>query len=192
MDILEQFLQLYHFLAYPIVAIGMFVEGTLTLLLFGALSHSNSINLLIVFLAAIFGETLHDMIFWWIGNKIRKKREKYNIKKFKKITKFLEKSHSFFSIYIFISKFIWNLNRITIVSAGYSGMKFKKFIKISFISILLWVTFLLSIGYVFADQTQIMKQKLWVGGVYLFILFVFIIIIQVLFRFIIKNIRDQN
>lgn len=192
MFLIEQFLATYNILLYSTIFFGMFIEGTLNLLLFGALSHSSALNFWIIFIVAIFSELIHDSIFWYVGYKIGcvQKRKKY--KKLEKIYYFLQKTQTYFGIYVFISKFIWNFNRITVISAGYSGMKYKKFMKISITSSILWILSLLSIGYVFADQTNIFKQKLWIVGVSFAGVFICIILIEDILKHTIEKYMNLN
>lgn len=175
-------------ITYLIVFVAIFVEGDISLLLFGALSKERVLDFFSVVPVAIVAAVLHDMIFWRIGVRFSKtKRKKYLFFDFDKASELLERIKPTIGIYVLLSKFAWNFSRIIIISSGYIGMRFKKFLKYSVTSVCLWTIAYMSIGYVFADQTNIFRQKIGVAG----ILVAGVIIIMALFEIYIKKILKK-
>lgn len=183
----------YKIFVYAPIIFGMFIEGTVTLLIFGALSHNSNINFMVVLPLAIVGELIHDSVFWLVGNKIKKMHNrKFLCIDPEKISKFLGKMKNSFGIYIFISKFIWNFNRLTVISTGYAGMKFRNFIKASFVASTIWSISLLSIGYAFAEHTKLLKQEAWLMGILLISIFILITLLEFLLRIVINKYMEIN
>jgi membrane protein DedA with SNARE-associated domain len=160
-DQLSLFIREYQSLVYLIVFVAIVVEGDISLLLFGALSKEHVLKYFWVLPVAIIASVFHDFIFWKIGKRIsRMGKKKYLFIDFEKMDCFLEKIQPSIGVYIILSKFAWNFNRIVIVSSGFIKTPFKKFIKFSGISAVLWAISFLSIGFVFADQTDIFRQNM--------------------------------
>ncbi len=178
------FIQNYQSIVYLIVFLAIIAEGDISLLLFGALSKIGILNFSRTLGVVILAAMTHDVIFWKIGEKLSvMKNKKYLFLDFERMGHFLDKIKPSIGIYVILSKFAWNFNRIVIVSSGYIKTPIKKFIKYSFLSSFLWSVSYMSLGYVFADQTDIFKQKLEVAG----ILVIGIILIMALFEIYIKK-----
>lgn len=168
--------------------LGMFVDGNITLIFFGALSHSHKIHLSIIFFLTTFGELIHDIGFWIIGKKIKEtNREKFLGIKTSKLSDFLKNNGKRLNVYLFISKFMLGTNRIALLSSGYSEMKFKRFIKISISSILIWVPSLLLLGHIFARKTRLLEKEVWIIGISLLFIFLFVSLIEYILRIALKN-----
>ena len=175
-------------ITYLIIFVAIFVEGDISLLVFGALSKERVLDFFSVVPVAILAAVLHDIIFWHIGIRFsRTKKRRYLFFNFDKASEILDRIKPTIGIYVLLSKFAWNFSRIIIVSSGYVGMHFKKFIKYSATSAILWTITYMSIGYVFADQTNIFRQKIGVAGA----LMAGIVLIMALFEIYIKKILKR-
>ena len=184
MDQLSLFIQNYQSIVYLIVFLAIIMEGDISLLLFGALSKAGVLVFSRVLPIVIIAAVIHDVIFWKIGSRLSKmKNKKYLFLDFEKMGRFLDKIKPSIGIYVILSKFAWNFNRIVIVSSGYIGTPIKKFLKYSLLSSFLWSITYMSLGYVFADQTDIFKQRLEVAG----IIIVSIIVVMAIFEIYIKK-----
>jgi membrane protein DedA with SNARE-associated domain len=167
-----------------IVFIAIIIEGDISLLLFGALSKEGILTFSHVLPVVIIAAITHDLIFWKIGARLSQmKKKKYLFFNFEKMSRFLDKIKPSIGIYIILSKFAWNFNRIVIVSSGYISTPIKKFLKYSCLSSFLWSVTYLSLGYVFADQTNIFKQRMEVAG----ILIIAVIVVIAMFEIYIKR-----
>jgi membrane protein DedA with SNARE-associated domain len=178
----------YEPITYLIVFVAIFVEGDISLLIFGALSKERVLDFFLVVPVAILAAILHDVIFWRIGIRFSKtKKRKYLFFNFDKASELLDRIKPTMGIYVLLSKFAWNFSRIIIISSGYVGMRFKKFIRYSAASSFLWTITYMSIGYVFADQTNIFRQKIVVAGT----LMAGVVLIMALFEIYIKKILKK-
>lgn len=139
----------------------MFLEGDISLLLFGALSRGRYLSFSTLFFVAFVATLIHDMIFWRLGEWLAKReKKKYFYFDLDKFAGFMERYRPFAGLVIVFSKFAWNFNRIILISTGYVKIPLKKVMKYSFLTALLWPSLYMSIGYMFADQTDIFKQRL--------------------------------
>jgi membrane protein DedA with SNARE-associated domain len=160
------FIQNYQLIAYVIVFIAVLIEGDISLLVFGALSRERVLDFSSTILIGILASVLHDIIFWNIGRKVVKKGlEKLPFLNTDQTKSVIQKISPSIEFYVLFSKFAWNFSRIIITLSGYVEMKFKKFLKYSLASSFLWVVSYMSLGYVFADQTNIFKQKAHIAGI---------------------------
>lgn len=151
----------HQFLIYLVLFFAVIIEGDATLLIFGVLSRERIIKIPELFLVAIIAGFIHDLSFWYIGKKLAStKKEKIFCIKISRVKSFLERFDGSMGIFVLLSKFIWNFNRVILVASGYSGFPFKKFIRYSIPGVILWAISFISIGYVFADQTKIFKHSL--------------------------------
>lgn len=188
MEWLTSFIKNYESLVYLIVFVAIIIEGDISLLLFGALSKERVLSFFKILPVIILAAIVHDVLFWSIGGRLSKmKKKKYLFLNFEKMSDFLDKIKPSIGIYVLLSKFAWNFNRAVIVSSGYVGMPIKKFVKYSALSACLWSITYMSLGYVFADQTDIFKQKIGVASA----LIVSVIIAMALFEIYIKKILKK-
>jgi membrane protein DedA with SNARE-associated domain len=188
MEWLTSFIQHYESLVYLIVFLAIIAEGDISLLLFGVLSRERVLSFFKILPIIIIAAIVHDIIFWSIGSKIsRMKKKRYLFINFEKMGDFLDKIKPSIGIYVLLSKFAWNFNRIVIISSGYIRMPLKKFVKYSALSACLWSVTYMSLGYVFADQTDIFRQKLEVAGA----LVIGVIVLMALFEIYIKKILKK-
>ena len=167
----------YSFLAYPVVFLGTIIEGDFTFLLFGALSHEGVVHFWGVVGVGILGSIAHDIIFWNIGRLIRQRRKK-PLSASPSAQAVADVVSSNAPLYIFLSKFVWNFNRIILVTSGFVGVTFKTLIRSAVPAACLWVTVIMSLGFVFANQTAIFKQRLEIVGLILAGLLLTLIFIQ--------------
>lgn len=165
MDSVIFFIQQYHFVAYPVVFAGAIIEGVTTLLIFGALlTRFTFLHFSLVVLAGTLGGVLHDYLFWRLGIRLgRAKRQRYRFFNAERLGNFLSYARPHIGIYIFFSKFLWNFNRLVLVSAGYMGAKRRRLMRASIPASFLWALVFTSLGYVFADQTNLLEQRLSVA-----------------------------
>ncbi|MFA7201740.1 MAG: hypothetical protein WC099_01995 [Candidatus Paceibacterota bacterium] len=160
MDWLIAFSQDHTLLVYGVTFVMMFLEGDISLLIFGALSRGRYLNFSTLFFVAFIATLVHDMIFWKIGAWLAKReKKKYFYFDLDTFVGFMERYRSFAGVVIIFSKFAWNFNRIILISAGYVKIPLKKVMRYSFVTALLWPSLYMSVGYIFADQTDIFKQR---------------------------------
>lgn len=183
MDWLTIAVHSYPYIVYPILYVATIMEAVVTLLASGVLIREGYISFAGIFVVGMCAEITHDVLFWRLGRWLAKtKRTKYAFFNADRLHSFLEKMRPSAGPFLFFSKFAWNFNRIVLVSAGYIGVPFKSLIIFSSSAAIFFVTILASLGFFFADQTALLKQRLEYAGVIILVTLVVIIITQVYIR----------
>jgi len=169
-----QFADAHHILLYVLLFLGMFVEGEMMLILAGVLVKHKCIHFFDTIMIAFVAVMLHDIGYWLIGKGLAKiKREKVLGVNLKKVVKLFAQVKEREGLYIFTSKFAWGINRFVLISSGYFQTRLKTLVKYSSATALIWTTTLVSLGYMFAEQTAILKKDvriIVIGFAALFIL----------------------
>ena len=164
-------IQQYGILTYAILFLIVFLETGLVITPFlpgdsmlfaaGALAGIGSMNiftlLVVVYLAAILGDTVNYHIGKKIGNKILKKEEVKFVNKeyLKKAQKFYEKHGS---MTIVLARFIPIIRTFAPFVAGISDMDYLKFIPYNMLGGGLWVSLFLGGGYLFGNLSFIKEH----------------------------------
>ncbi|KKR12476.1 MAG: hypothetical protein UT41_C0001G0020 [Candidatus Wolfebacteria bacterium GW2011_GWC2_39_22] len=175
-QLLTNFSEIGQYATYAIIFAGMFIEGEAFLILAGILINGEAIDYMNTILIAFVGVTIHDVGYWYIGKMIHKTgKERFWFINIKKMEKFFIKMKKREGIYIFASKFAWGMNRVTLLSSGYSKTPLKKLLTYSLPAAFIWATTFVSLGYMFADRVHLLKKdvKTFMFGAALFLIIVF-------------------
>ena len=128
------------------------IEGDITLLLSGAMAHSNSFgerSFLQVFIAGVSGGLVGDSIGFFAGRLFRETVK--NCRFYKMAQPRIEKVVNKFGGYsIIISKYIYGIRTGMAVFIGMGNMSFARFFLLDIISCSIWVSLLASLGYFFS------------------------------------------
>jgi len=182
-SLLTNFSETHRILSYLIIFFSIFIEGEILLILAGVLSHKGYLDIFDVIMIASAAAILHDLLYWSIGGKLSKtSREKFLFVNLEKVKGFLGKLRVSNGLYIFISKFAWNLNRVILVTSGYMKMPVKELLRYSVPASLVWSITLVSLGYVFAFETDILKKDFKTASLILVGFIVVIIVLENLLR----------
>lgn len=164
---------------YSAIFFGMFIEGEIILILAGILLKTHHIHFLQTFAIAFAGVVLHDIFYWFLGKEIAKTTNpKFLFVSVEKIKNFLNHFKKFNAPYIFISKFGYSINRFMLAAGGYFNVPFKKLIKYSIPADFIWVMVFLSLGYLFAGGTAILKKDLKLFAVFVTIFLLVVIVAE--------------
>lgn len=178
-QLLVQFSETHRILTYAAVFIGTLLEGEITLVLAGILIKSGKINFFNTLIFSLLAVLVHDVFYWYIGNKLLKlNKKKFLFFNADKIENFLQGFKKREGLYLFVSKFAWNMNRFTLISSGYLKTPFKKIFQYSFSAAFIWAITFVSIGYIFAEQTDILKKDLKVVAIFITIFLIAVIFIE--------------
>ena len=183
----------HRILAYLAIFIGMFIEGEIVLVLTGVLVRSGAVGFFPSLITAFIGIILCDLFYWSLGKRLvesgRKKFLFFTTENTAPILRKLEKRSGF---WIFISKFAWNLNRVVLVCAGYSKISLKKLLKYSATAAIVWSTLLISLGYIFAHQTDILKHDLKRAALFLTLLIIGVIFFEYALKKVFNALSEEN
>jgi len=188
MDWLTIAVHSYPYIVYPVLYIATIMEAVVGLITSGVLVREGYISFLGIFIVGMCAEITHDLLFWRIGKWLAAtKRKKYLFFNVDRLTAFFEKMRSSAGAFIFFSKFAWNFNRVVLVSAGYIGIPLKSFFKASAPAAAIFVTILVSLGFFFADQTALLKQRFEYAGLIVLATVLVIVFVQIYIRKLIRK-----
>lgn len=181
--LITHFAETHQVLLYAILFLGMFVEGEMMLIFAGVLIRSRSIHYFDTIAIAFIAVLLHDIGYWYIGKKLAMvRREKFLGINLKKAEKFFAKLKKREGLYIFTSKFAWGMNRFVLIASGYFQTKLVKLVKYSMGAAIIWTTTLVSLGYIFAEQTAILKKDIKMVAIGFGVLFLAVFYIEHLLK----------
>ncbi len=187
-SLLTNFSEIHRFLTYAIIFLAVLIEGEIFVLLAGILSRNGYLDIFdaitVVFAAAI----IHDLIYWSIGRKLAKtNRKKFLFINLEKAGSFLEKLKINDGFFIFISKFAWSLNKLVLIASGYIKLPLKKLLRYSIFSAFVWSLTFVSLGYVFAHKTNVLRKDLKTATLLIAGFIVIIVVLENLIQVIIKK-----
>ncbi|HKX84934.1 MAG TPA: DedA family protein [Pyrinomonadaceae bacterium] len=183
MDHLSQIIEQYGI--YAVFALCT-VEGDITLLISGAMAHSNffgKYSFIKVFLAGTLGGMAGDSFGYWIGRIFHENAKDYRFYQMAqpRIEKLIDKFGGFA---IVISKYIYGIRAAMCVFYGIGKMPFHRFLILDALSCSIWVMFLGGIGYFFSGAvTSIIGDFQQIGIAAFFLILFAIIIIYTVERF---------
>ncbi|MFA6534282.1 MAG: VTT domain-containing protein [Patescibacteria group bacterium] len=179
-DLLINFSEAHRLLTYLVVFLMLFIEGEGILLLAGILIKAHQLDFFDTLLIAAFGTVCHDLLYWSIGRHFgRLKIGKFLFWHWDKAPESFDRNRS---LYIFISKFTWGFNRLTLIIAGYFHTTLRQLLRASFTAAIIWPAVMVSLGYVFAEKTHLLKQDLRTVALLLTAFFLVIFIFKKVLR----------
>lgn len=159
---LSNLIESHQILACTILFVGILLEGEFTLMISGILAHLGAIHFGLALSIGLSGAVVKTVLGYYIGGIIK---EKYPNSRFfkhleKKVAYILPKfkQSPFWSI--FASKFIIGINHFTLVFSGYFKINYRTYLKAEFISTIIWVIGMLSIGYFFSYTAFQISQEI--------------------------------
>lgn len=171
--------------AYFFVFFGMFIQEEIILLVSGSLTFFKILDFPQVLLAAFLGGIIWDSFWFWMG---RRYGEKF-ILQFGKY--FFVTPERFFKMqrsiknngakFIFLTKFLYGLNRTFLMAAGASKMKFKKFLSYQAGTTAFLVLLFVSLGRFFASSLETLGQDIKFVGLGILTFIVLILLLEKLF-----------
>jgi membrane protein DedA with SNARE-associated domain len=183
MDHLAQIIEQYGI--YAVFALCT-VEGDITLLISGAMAHSEffgKYSFIKVFLAGTLGGMAGDSFGYWVGRIFHENAKDYRFYQMAqpRIEKLIDKFGGFA---IVISKYIYGIRAAMCVFYGIGKMPFYRFVILDAISCSIWALFLGGIGYFFSGAiTSIIGDFKQVGIAAFFLILFAIIILYSVERF---------
>jgi len=155
------------------------VEGDITLLLSGAMAHSEffgKYSFLKVFLAGTLGGMVGDSFGYWVGRLFHEKAKDYRMYQMTqpRIERLIAKFGGFA---IIISKYIYGIRSGMCLFYGIARMPFHRFLLLDAISCSTWVLILAGLGYFFSGAITSILGDFQKAGIALFFVVLFGIIV---------------
>lgn len=137
----EVFVVHHPFLAYLALFLGLLIEGDGIFIMGAILVYEGLLSWNLFFLAIGGGVMIGDIIWYFIGRYIRKTKLGFLFRiQFSRYHEWLDRNFmSRYKILVFYSKFLYYVNRITPLLAGWHRMPFKIFLKWHFFAALVWI-----------------------------------------------------
>jgi membrane protein DedA with SNARE-associated domain len=181
----QQFWQLLNDWGYIAVALAVFIEGEIFLVMVGIATAATLFSYPLVIIAATIGAILHDNTIFilskHIGKKLIRKKASWNYKAQKSL-KLLEKHQS---LAILSIRFLYGLRTITILIVGLSKISRLKFISLDGISSFIWAFLYISLGYIsghailkFVNHIHIKK---WISENKYFSIFILLLLSSIIY-----------
>ena len=185
---MAHFSETHQVLIYAIIFLGMFIEGEVILVLSGIIIRGHGLDFFDTLIVAAIAVIIHDIAYWYLGVLIAEtKRKKILFINLEKVAAFLGSFKKRSGAYIFISKFAWSMNRFVLLTAGYFKTPLKKLLTYSIPVAIIWTTTLLSVGYIFAEKTALLRKDLKIFMISIAIFLIAIIIIENAFQRLLKK-----
>jgi membrane protein DedA with SNARE-associated domain len=148
MNTVSMFLQASPFLAYAIIFFGVMIEGEGIILLACVFAAQGHLNWGLIALAGMGGTIIGDLVWFEAGRTLKGTRVGIWLdKRYERTGEWVnEWIVSRYHWYAIVSKFMYFTTRPTIFLAGWHGFEFKKFLKITTYSTIVWATIIMSIG----------------------------------------------
>jgi len=181
MEILSRFVLNHQEWSYYIIFLGTILQGEITLLVSMYLVIDKSLNLWLVLLYAVSAVIISDYFLYFLGRKIR--NTKLGWKFYRKIKN--SKKNQIYTYYIsknlakmiIVSKFLIGANILIMTMIGWSKVKFGKFFKNYFFSVIPWFIFVSALSYFFASGAYFLKAEKIFKQVEIIIAAVFILFV---------------
>lgn len=152
------YLLLYKPLGYLLIFLGMVVEGEAVFFIAAFLAHQGYFDFGDMALVLIGGAFTGDILWYELGRRIRNSGSSFSKWIYRVTDPFDEHILSRPMRTIFISKFLYGLNRATLVRAGMLHISFRAFIKSDVPALLLWLLIVGTLAYLFGASFLILKR----------------------------------
>ncbi|API86230.1 DedA family protein [Francisella uliginis] len=134
---------------YLAVALAVFIEGEIFLIMVGIATAATLFSYPLVIIAATLGAIAHDNTIFilskFIGKKLIQRKASWSCKA-KKSSEFLEKYET---LAILSIRFLYGLRTVTILIVGLSNVSKCKFVSLDALSSLIWSFIYITLGYLF-------------------------------------------
>ncbi len=171
--------------AWLLLFIGILIEGEVTLIIAGILGFQHALSLPEIIFVAALGAVAKTFLGYAIGSWLSKKWPQSKFLKYieRRILTLLPKfrERPFWSI--FISKFVYGANNVTLIFSGYMKTALNIFLRAEFISTIIWLVGFLGMGYFFSYAALTISHDIRKVVLIMFIFILVFILIQRLLSF---------
>src|SRR3989344_2318491 len=151
MDFLQSFVTTSPALAYLVLFLGMFIEGEVFFLTAAIFALEGFLRWDIVLAVTFVGVILGDIVWYFLGRYSKDTRlGTWVHKKFSGYQDWLEENfETRYARLAFISKFLYYVNRLTPLLAGWQKMDFRRFVRVHIMAAAAWLVVMFTLGKVF-------------------------------------------
>jgi len=163
LDLVPILIQILTDYGYIIVFLGTIFAGELVILAAVFLASLGILNIYLVILFGLAGIVVSDNLWYWVGTRLNNRFE--GLKQYFYTTKYQQKINSFknkfdnnYSKFLVMSKFVYGLRVLTILTSGYQKIPYKKFVLFNLIGTLSWMIIIVFLGYVMGVSWHYLGQ----------------------------------
>lgn len=166
--------------AYLFIFFGIVVEGELVLIATGVLAHVGILPVWLTLGIGFLGAIGKTALGYYLGTVLGQYFPRNLILKYSehKVLSLLPRfrERPFWSI--FISKFIYGINNLVIIFAGYTKAKFRMYIRAELLSTILWTPFIFSLGYFFSYTAFSVTRDIKKSVVFILVFLILFMILE--------------
>lgn len=171
-SILFQYIASYLSFGYPLIFVGMIFEGDILFFTASFLTQQGVFNPLYMLPIAFAGAMAGDLLWFWGGYELEKLH--ISVSFIKRWMNHLAQPIDVHLVNrtrytIFISKFAYGFNHLTLMRAGMLGIKLRESIKADLIATLAWMLVVGGLGWVSGASFGLIKHYLRYGEIALLI-----------------------
>jgi membrane protein DedA with SNARE-associated domain len=151
---------------YPLLFVGVIIEGPVLMVMSGFLLHAGVFNPIGLFVTLIAGDLVGDVFWYCVGSRfllpiLDRRGKVFGISKemFERVKALFDSYHEKI---LFISKITigFGMALATLMIAGATKVPFRKYIIINFVGEMVLVVILLSIGFLFGEVSKYFAEGL--------------------------------
>lgn len=148
---------------YVLVFLGTIVAGEVVILAAVFLASLDILNIYLVILCGLSGIIVSDNLWYLLGVKLNKrlgffKKYFYLSRYHKKIAVFREKFNSRYRQFLVMSKFVYGLRILTLLTSGYQRIPYKHFVLFNLIGTISWMLVVVVLGYIMGMSWNYLGQ----------------------------------
>jgi membrane protein DedA with SNARE-associated domain len=167
---------------YFLFFIGIILLGDIMLIPLIYFGVTNSLSLSSVILVGFLGNTVADILWYWIGKYFKKG----SIYRFFKIDKLQQKNTEFFISFrqradkiLFLSKFIYGVRVPVRVIYGMEELPFKAYTKINILGSIIWIILISGLAFTIDVSAEELKLYVFRGEIVFLIFFSIVLFFEI-------------
>lgn len=177
---IRHFVEMHADIAYPLITLGVIIEGEIVVIIAGIFANLGSLNIFIAFIATMVGGGAKSILGYSLGYYLQKHHSGKPLinQAERRVNYFLPRfsEKPFWSI--FVSRFlILGLHWFSLLFSGYKKIKLRVFAEAELASLLLWSVLVLALGYFFSLTALSISRDIrkFIGIIFLFFIAFFIL-----------------
>lgn len=174
------FVDMHPSFAYSVLFVAIFMEGELALLAMGVLVHLGILSFFPAMTVAVIAAIAKTVTGYQIGNLLGTRFPHNPLLKFlkRKIFYFLPRFQEKIFWSIFTSKFMYGINNLTLIFAGYIKADYKKYCLAELTSSVILFGGMFSLGYFFSQRALGLTHNMYLFMLLFLLLVIGIIVMQ--------------